>query len=433
MKRILSVGILAFCLILIASCANKSSLYPHTNLIEESWPGAVESNPNKWTQGASSWFLNGDPDVLEKQYKDAPLSLALSTMMVDAPNFTKIKVEGPFQVQVFGSYEGNSVYLFGPNEGIRQAAVEVQGDTLCIRAAENAKNTAAMEQVVIRIGVVKLDTMVASGTGRIEGRQLRSDGLVLKSEGKNNFYLAGDIDVKEIWHAGQGCINLFNIDSRALVINTSGSGALNVNGNVGLRSITHHGTGDINIIGAGGDGFKVYADGSGKIGLLGRSMHLLEVDAKGNTCVYGYYVESNTLNVCTAGAASVGLAGRAETLHVDSSGKSRFEGKYLQSRVAYVRASQSAHINVSASQRLSAAAEGNSSIYYFGQPDELAKFVKGNAVIMPIAAPQPRRVYKDAVVKTSSHHKVKKVKTAKHTKHAKPAPKKHRRTRTYKQ
>ena len=418
MKRILSLFFLVVILVSLSSCAYRhSSKYPNVNLAESNWIGQVETSAESWKQGASQWFLTGNAFIPKQRYKDAaPKASNMSTMVLDVPQFHKIKVDGPFEVQLFGSDTQNSVYVFGPNAGIRSAVVEVRGDTLCISSAPGAKNTQDMQRVVIRVGVTDLKYLEQSGSGRIEARQLRSTGLKLLSKGCGNFYLEGHANFQSIEHYGTGCINIFGAVSPVLDICTNGSGKVNVAGNLGLRNIQHSGNSDINLIGANGGNVKVDASGKGKIGIYGR-INLQNVKASGNVALYGYQVTSHALYVYASGSACVGLAGGVEKLYLDVSDHSYIEARHLQSYTANVRASRNAHINVTAHNRLFAASTGNSSVYYFGSPDGMSQFVSGNGLVMPIWS--PNKQYKDQVV-----WKDKPVKHKKHG-HKKPANKKY--------
>ncbi len=381
MKRLIAKGLLAFASLLLTACAFKGNPYPNTDQTNETWPAYVHTNPDAWASGSSRWFMTGDPNVTEEGNMGAPPGVAVSTMMVQVPCFSKIKVDGPFQVQLFGTYEANSVYLYGPNAEVRDVAVEVQGDTLCIRAV--SKGSKKLCNVIVRIGVANLTSLTQMGCGRIEGRQLRSTGLDITSRGSGKIYLAGNMNLRRVIQNGEGTISVFGATTPSLDITTTNNGGVNVSGSIGLRSITHSGRNDINIIGANGGDVKIYAEGTGKIGMVG-SPAIREIKAKDNTRVFGYCVRSGSLYVYESGRAMVGLAGSTEDLYVETSGASQFYGRDLIANSAYVRANGQSHINVTARGKIYASSTGSSSVYFFGTPNMLSQYQSGDATIIPI-------------------------------------------------
>jgi hypothetical protein len=385
MKRILATGMLALASMFLAACAFKGNPYPNTDQTNETWPAYVQTNPNAWANGADRWFYTGDPNVTEEQNMNASSKEAVSTMMVRVTDFNKIKVDGSFQVQLFGTVESNSVYLYGPNNEVRQVAIEVQGDTLCIHSTDKSAN---LDKVIVRVGVANLNSLVQMGCGRIEGRQLRSTGLDITSSGAGKMNLAGNVYLRRITQNGSGAISVFGAVSQALEIKTTKTGGVNVSGNIGIRNITHSGQNEINIIGANGGNAKIYTEGSGKIGIYG-SPNITEITAKDETCVYSYCVHSGSLYVYVSGKSKVGLAGSASDLYVETSGRSQFSGRDLITSSAYVRANGSSHINVTARDKVYAASTGSSSVYFFGSPNMLSQFLSGDGTVIPIWFDRP--------------------------------------------
>lgn len=384
MKRYIALGMFILSSFFIFGCASRSyDPYPHTDLTNEQWYRSVNTSAAPWAQGASSWFLTGDPSVTEQEDDAAPISSAISTMMVRVGEFNNVKVDGPFNVQLFGTDEHNSVYVYGPNAGVREVVVEVRNNTLFIRPVKQGTNMPDMRKVIVRIGMTNLSKLTSTGSGRVEGRQLRSNRLEIYSSGSGKMYLAGCIKLRCIVQSGCGTVNVFGATAPVLDISTNGSGCVNVSGNLGLRKITHHGSGNINIIGANGGGAVIYADGSGKIGINGK-VCIHEITARDRVCVYAYYVASDSLNVYTYDNARVGLAGVVNNLYVNASGASRFEGRYLHAQNAYVKARDTSHVNVTASNRIYAGAANGATIYFFGSPNIMSQFTKANGAVIPV-------------------------------------------------
>lgn len=387
-------------LLTLTGCAYKRTPYLNSDLTKETWQHDVHTSPNGWAKKADRWFLTGDPNATEEQDSAASYSQATTTMMVRVPNtFTNIKAQGVFQVQIFGSYDCNSVYVYGPNKEVRETEIKVVGDTLYLRQSPDATHN--MDKVIIRVGIMNLHNLVQAGPGSIEGRVVRSDELNILSQGQGNIYLSGGVNLRRVNAMDKGSINVFGAISPYLVVKSSGSGCINLSGNLGVKNIQHHGRGDINLIGVNSRALKIYADGRGKIGLNGR-FNVNEITAKDSTAVFGYNVQSDSLYVYTFDQARVGLAGYVNNLTVNSANGSRFEGRNLHAFDAYVRASDSAHINVTATNKIFAAATQNSSVYFYGSPKLLSQFVSGNGLVIPVwgserpAGFSSYRTYKDS-------------------------------------
>jgi hypothetical protein len=407
MKRILFIGLLAFLSVWFVGCAYTRSPYINSDLVNETWRGDLDRNPAKWAQGSDRWFVTGDPNVTERRNENAPYSTAMSTMQVKVPNFTNIVSHGDFEVQVFGTYGDNSVYVYGANEDVRETTVAVHHNTLILNQTKNAKRS--MRNVIIRVGVHNLNKLEQMGCGMIEAIQISSSHLVIHSAGAGNIYMSGNINLAQVENKGPGSISVFGVQSPKLDILAAGKGSVNIAGNVGVHSITHHGKGDVNIVGANTDSLTIDADGSGKIGVVGISS-VNQITARDNVSVLIDCVSGGKLYVYATNKSRVGLMGNVNDLYMYSSGVSVIYGRYMYSQNTYAEAKDGSHINASAANKIFASAIGNSSVYFFGEPRLMSQFVANNGVVIPVWTNEPRRyavpskrVYKDAPpVKNSS-------------------------------
>lgn len=382
MKRYLLIGLIIFSYSFLVGCASTRSPTLNTDLTQERWMQSVDSNPMMWVRGADRWFLTGDPNSAELANRNAPYSAAISTMMIHVPNFHFIQSNGDFQVQIFGTYGANSVFIYGPNEAVRETTVEMRGNTLCI--GQTKRSSYNMRKVIIRIGVNQLNGLTQLGRGCIEGIQIHSNGLFINTIGNGNIYLRGNVNLQRVTNAGRGSVNVFGANTSALDIKTTGTGSVNISGNVGVRQIHHYNRNDINIIGAYSNGLKIYTEGTGKIGIRGSRINLCNVVTRGNTCVYVIGVGAGSLYAYAYDASRIGVSGATDNLYVDTYKSARFEGRYLCARSAFVRAHDWSHINVTATDKIFAAATQNASVYFFGSPTIMSQFVNGNGVVIPI-------------------------------------------------
>ncbi len=376
------IGFLLFTVLLLAGCASNRLSYPSPALVEESWPYAVDTQVNQWAQGADHWFLTGNPNPTQKMNDHAPYVAAISTMEVKVPNFTNIDAGGQFQVQIVGTQGPNRVFVYGPNDGVRQVIVEVRGNTLYLRQPKNACPNVG--RTIVRIGVRNLKELVQAGPGLIEGRQLQSTGLSVYSYGSGGMYLIGNIRLCSVSNNGYGRISIFGAKATDLDIKTTNSGSVNISGHLTLRSIYHRGCGNINVIGVNGGVLTIDAAGSGKIGIQG-CYDVCRVIAKGSVCVYSYCVNSGRLQAYVSDKATIGMAGYAANLSVMANSEGYFEGRYLHAKEAYLKLYDKSHVNLGASDRVFAAVNGASSVYFFGSPSNITKFVRDGGVILSVA------------------------------------------------
>lgn len=392
MKRFLSLFSVFIATLILAGCATSHVSYPNNKLINETWAGSVQRAPNHWLHGADRWFVTGDPSMTEQAVRNAPIAAMVSTMKVRTGNFNNIRVNGDFQVQIFGTYDKNSVYVYGPNVGVNAVAVEVHGNTLCVTQRKNASRK-MVKAVIVRIGINQLRHIAHYGCGTVEGIQLHSNALSVYSSGLGNMYLAGNLGLREVTSAGPGGITMFGVRSYAARIISKASGKINLSGQVGIKSIYHCGSGDINVIGANSDSncaMTIDTTGSGKIGLSGQA-NIKQITARGNTCVYACPVQSACTYVYAYDNAQVGLMGVANKLVVNTQQHAKFYGRSLCVADAFVRAKDGSHINVSATSKIFAAATQGASVYFFGEPKLMSQFVSGNGVVIPIWYAQYRQ------------------------------------------
>ncbi len=384
MKKHFGLGFIVFIsALLLAGCAPTRSPNLNGFYMQENWFRFVDTNPNRWAYGADRWFFTGNPSATEMAVKHAPMGAAVSTMAVKVPQFTRIRVEGNFDTQIYGTYQPNSVMIYGPNQNVRDVIVEVHGDTLVLKQAR-ARQT--VKGLIVRIGVSELHELTQLGCGKIEAAQIHSSALSVVSRGKGDIFLAGSgpLNVQRIFNAGSGRISVFGAKTRGLDITTCGNGSVNVSGSVSLRHVVHSGCNEINVIGANnytvGD---INASGAGKVGIYGQA-NFARIVARNRVNVYATIAHHAGLYVYAYDYARVGLAGNVSSVYVDTYAQSVFLGRNLCACNAYVRARGWSHVNIAASTKMFATATNNASVYFFGAPDLMSQFVSGNGLVMPV-------------------------------------------------
>ncbi len=373
-----------FSLITLFGCTNTYNAQVNQNLLKEQWIRHVNLNPMIWTRNADRWFFTGEPNATEKYATVAPTDKAMTIMAVNVAQFTKVQINGCFQVQLVGEQDKNSVYILGPNEAVRQTVVQVWGDTVVVNQVTNGKaGMANLKNVIVRIGVRNLRSLKVSGTAAIEGRNLTSDGLVIQSNNNGNMLLSGDVNLLKVTNTGAGTISVIGAYTPCLNIVVNGSGTVNVSGRVGVQSIDNCGSGKVSIIGADSNSLIVNAAGNSTTTVAGY-VNLKKLTAYGAPCIYMYWVTSNGAHITLRNNARVGLAGSITNLDLTLSNNARFAGQYLHGGNVYVQTRDYSHANISADKKIFASAINNSSIYFFGSPNIVSRYSADQGSVIPV-------------------------------------------------
>jgi hypothetical protein len=351
------------------------------NLAKETWLQEVNTNPAVWTKGANPWFLTGNASPVEQYAMTAPFDKAISVVKVRVPDFTKIQVDGPFEVQILGQQEHNSLSIIGPNELVRRIIVDVHNQTVDIHRAD--KSVVNMSNVTVRIGVKNLQSLVNLGKANIAGRSINSSKLIINSIGDGNIILAGPMNLTELKQTGLGSVTVIGAYTPDLKITVKGNGNVNVSGQVGVSNINHIGDGTVSVIGMDTDSLNINAAGKGTTSLTGYA-NLKNVSASGQSKVYVYWLASNGLYIYAQDQARIALAGQANNANIDILGDSRFEGRYLHIDNVYARTRDWSHANMVPVKKLFATSLGHSSIYFFGAPDVVSPFSSPGSYVIPI-------------------------------------------------
>ncbi len=382
------------CLLTLCSCKTTPNPHANQNLLQETWMQTINLNPTVWTRNADRWFFLGEPNATEQDARLAPHDKAISITAVNVSQFTNIHLRGCFQVQIAGGEARNSVYILGPNEAARQISVRVEGDTVIVSEPEDPKKGFAnLKNVIVRIGVSNLNYLKVSGMVNVEGRMLVSNSMTIDSYNQESVLLDGRINLVKVNNGGRGTVSVLNAYTPCLTVINRSSGTVNVSGRVGIRTISNLTNGRVHIIGADSRSLMINACGDSHTSVAGYA-DLKRLNATGNACVHLYWVNSRAATVFLNKNARVGLAGRVGNLDVYVADNARFGGQYLHATNVYVQTRNNAHANVSGSRRIFASASDNSSIYYFGSPNNVSRNTADLGIVVPVwgassALPRP--------------------------------------------
>ncbi len=394
MKHINGMGCVILCLcslLLLNSCATTSDDDPsplRQNLLQERWIAHMNNMaPNGWTQSADRWYFTGEPKPTEREAVHAPISDAMTIMAVRVSQFNKIHITGNFQIQILGNQEKNTVFVLGSNEAVSQAAIAIRHHTLYVSQRDDCES--CYKDVIVRIGINQLNELCYTGDGSVTGRYIISDHLSIIASGYGNILLGGYMNVADITQYGLGTVTIMDAYTPHLNIRVIGNGNLNMSGRMGVEQLIHAGNGQINIVGADTHSLIIKTQGNGITQIAGYA-DVRKLVALGNSQVYLYWVNSRKLQLTEANHARVGLAGVVGDLHVSLYDHSWLGGQYLRSKNAYITTQNASHGNVTASNKLFAAAQGNSSLYYFSAPNRVSRFMSQKGIILPAGhSPMP--------------------------------------------
>jgi hypothetical protein len=386
MKKSILLVIVCLSYLFLAGCAANQAAYKaqlKRDQMQESWISHINLDPTIWSVHGDKWFFTDQPRSFNEYAVHAPDGAAITAMMVRVPDFTNITVSGPYKVEIYGRQMHNSLFILGPNEAARHVGVEISGSSVSIHPASDCSRTSCgNSQVIIRIGIHDLQSLTANGANFIEGKDITSNGLVVKSTARNEILLTGVMNVTCVTQAGPGTISIIGAYSPNLDL-IDNNGNINVSGHVGLRSVVKQGSGTVNVIGVDTDSLKINSAGTGITALAGYA-NLRHVTVKGSSRVYLYWVTSNGIYATLHDNARLGLAGSAKNVDLQVDGSARFEGKYLRADNIYVTTRDSAHANVYPQSKLFANASDYSSIYFFGSPNVVSRYTGGSGIIVPI-------------------------------------------------
>jgi hypothetical protein len=219
----------------------------------------------------------------------AALPAAAATRAVQTGDFSRLRVDGPFDVRVRTGV-APSARITGPQAAIDRVIVEQNGDTLVVRPVRSAGWTnwswGGGQPLVVEVSTHALAAAATLGSGTVAIEAVRGDTLDLSLGGSGN-------------------LSVGRADVAALKLAASGSGDLTVAGRAGRADALLVGSGNIRAAALAADTAVVKLVGSGDVALGAR----------------------RSADVTLSGAGSVAIAGPAAcTVHKSGSGDVRCEG-----------------------------------------------------------------------------------------------------------
>lgn len=179
------------------------------------------------------------------------LSAQAATRAFPVPGFTKLRVEGPYDVRV---HTGGpvSVNARGPAARIDKLIVEPRGDTLVVTTEKgwnwHGPSWETSDKVILDISVPMLTSAALAGSGDVHVDHIRaSDFIALLT--------------------GSGDLSIDRVETARLRADVTGSGDLTLAGHSGRADAAVHGSGDLRAAGLTVELLNVALAGSGDISI----------------------------------------------------------------------------------------------------------------------------------------------------------------------
>ncbi len=255
--------------------------------------------------------------------------------------FNRIKIKGHLNVHIHTGSLRPTLLVHGDPRDVSYLKWSVQNETLRV-VLDNAYPKYA--PVDIDISTDKLFAIVYQGKGSIEGRGLRSPQLDLMITNKGTTILEGQLNLHKVILAG----------CQTVYIKGGQSQGMDVTVKKGAR---------VQIIGGSG---------------------LNRVQVGGHSWLTVYWVSSSQLHVTLKGSARVQIAGTTNQLDAALYGSSRFNGRYLRAKEAFVKTHDDAVADISVTRIQHTLAVDNSNIYYHEFPLLRTDFMGSNGSVIDL-------------------------------------------------
>jgi hypothetical protein len=194
-----------------------------------------------------------------------------ATRGFEVSDFTRLRVEGPFDVRVRTGI-GPAARATGPQAAIDRVIVEQHGDTLVIRPVRSAGGVnwswGKDQPMVIEVGTHRIDAATIAGSGDVAIDRARGDSLDLTLGG------SGDLSVEDV-------------DVATLRLAMNGSGDLTVKGRARQADALLVGSGDIHGEALQADTATAKLVGSGDLALAARRTAAVTLSGSGDVTITG--------------------------------------------------------------------------------------------------------------------------------------------------
>ena len=240
------------------------------------------------------------------------------------PAYSRVIVNGPFNVKLHTGYRKPEVILQGDSQDLQQVFTRVQNNTLIITVGAGYPKAG---QLSVDIRTQTLNAFSYDGVGTISGPQLNTRYLDLAISNPGNTVLGGHLGLHRLVARG-GFLRLSGVTGYNIQIVMIGQPRIQLVGLFNFNTLNLH-----------GDGF-----------------------------LSGYWIKNDRLIIKQHGNVHVQLAGIAKVLEVELWDHADFNGRYLRANRAFVKTHGQSVAKISAVDRQHTLATDASDIYFYNLP-----------------------------------------------------------------
>ncbi|TAL61239.1 MAG: hypothetical protein EPN84_08300 [Legionella sp.] len=262
-----------------------------------------------------------------------------STQYPKVSAFSKVDVQGRFNVSLHTGYKQPQVILRGDYRDLIQVKTVVMNNTLHLSLGKGFPHFGAVNA---EIHTNSLTSVRYVGAGTITGPRLYTRWLDLYLTNPGTTRLDGTIGLRHLEVNGGGLVQINGVSSRSLEVHFTGTPKVQLNGFVNLTSLE--------------------LDGGGWLSL--------------------YWIKSDRLVIKAKKRAKIQLAGKVNRLEVELWDKANFKGRYLRANRTFVKTHDKSVAEISSVKHQSSLATDASDIYYYNLPDTRADFMAFNGSVL---------------------------------------------------
>lgn len=350
-------------------------------------PVLADSNANllKKTPQQADWYQQPQsPHALTQPNVFTVLAPNLtenySVLTIQTRPFTTVNLQGPYQVEIIGNTQTSSVEISGNQADVYNTLIVTDPETHSISLSEI---NPLIKTVTVKLMTPVIQVLTNQGNGNVNAKDLNGNAMVVTNSGNGNLFITGQGNFKQITLNGKGNIDINNGLADASIVTDTGAGSIIMQGNYAVKTLTSIGNGNIRIDGINSKGLNVNSQGNGNIVLSGFA-NLEKLAHSGNGNVFFYWVDSDNATIRATGNGVIGLAGKARQVSALLDGQVVFDGRYLQTDNLQVKTQGSARAKVIAGKQLTAAAGGQSQIFYYNKPKSVLKYTTDGGVVLAL-------------------------------------------------
>ncbi len=301
-----------------------------------------------------------------------------SVLTIRTKPFTTINLQGNYQVAIIGKSQTSGVEIIGSQQDVMNTQIVTDPDTQSIILSEKQPMTKTVD---VKFMTPVIQTLINNGNVNVNAKDLNGNAVTLINNSNGNLFITGDANFKQIMLNGQGNIEIDKGLADASTVTDNGAGNIIMQGNYAIKTLTSSGNGSIRVQGINSRRLNVNSQGNGNIVLSGFG-NLEKLTHTGNGNVFFYWVNSGHSEIQATGNGVIGLAGAAKQVNALIDGQVVFDGRYLRAETLALKTQGNARAKVIAGKQLTAAAAGQSQIFYYNKPATVLKYSSESGVVL---------------------------------------------------